>query len=90
LGYFLLKQISNFFAKINFFEKYFVIGIFRFQKWFDIGILAFQIQLRCKYFGLFGLETVFATFSINWASFQSSGHTVQNLWKLNYEHKHLH
>jgi hypothetical protein len=31
----------------------FVVGILRFQKWFDVDVLGFQIQLCCRYSGLF-------------------------------------
>jgi hypothetical protein len=34
----------------------------RFQQWFNVDDLGFQIELCCRYFGLFGLETFGATF----------------------------
>jgi hypothetical protein len=36
----------------------FVVGILSFQKWFDVDVLGFQIELCCRYLGLFGLDTV--------------------------------
>jgi hypothetical protein len=30
-----------------------VVGILRFQKWFVLDVLGFQIELCCRYFGLF-------------------------------------
>jgi hypothetical protein len=39
-----------------------VVGILRFQKWFDVNVLGFQTELCCRYFGLFDLKMVWATF----------------------------
>jgi hypothetical protein len=44
------------------FKTWFIVGILRFQKCFDVDALGFQIELICRYFGLFGTDTVWATF----------------------------
>jgi hypothetical protein len=30
--------------------------------WFDVNVLDFQIELLCRYFGIFGLASVVAIF----------------------------
>ena len=40
---------------LNIFKTLFVVGILRFQKWFGVDVLGFQIELCCRYFGLFWL-----------------------------------
>ncbi len=54
-GYFLFKKIYYIFILRSSFKTWFVVGILRFQKWFDVGVLGFQIELCCRYFGLFCL-----------------------------------
>jgi hypothetical protein len=41
---------------------WFVAGILRFQKWFDVDVLGFQIELCCRYFGLFLTGRLFGLF----------------------------
>jgi hypothetical protein len=55
LAYFLLKGIYYIFTQISRFKTWLVVGILRFQKWFDADVLGFQIELCCRYFGLFWL-----------------------------------
>ncbi len=78
LGYFLLKQIYYIFTLISSFKIWFVVAILSFWKWFDVDDLGFQIELCCGYFGLFCLETVWATFwKIGWFFFKSSRHSLR-------------
>jgi hypothetical protein len=47
------------------FKAGFVVAILKVQKWFVVHVLDFLIESRCRYFDIFGLATVSATFSIN-------------------------
>ncbi len=48
------------------------IGLFlRFQWWFVVDVLGFQIELCCRYFGLFDLATFGAIFE-NFGNFFSN------------------
>ncbi len=56
------------------FKVWFVVGVFGIEKWFDVNVLAFQVELRWRYFGLFGLFC-----QLFWLLFQNlglSGHPV--------------
>ncbi len=56
-------------------KQQFAAWVLKFQKWHDVDVLDFQSELRYRYFGKFGLETVLAFFAKIWAIlFQSSGH----------------
>jgi hypothetical protein len=61
-------------------KTWFVVGILRFQKWFDVDILGFQIELCCRFFGLFVWETFWAIFFLifwsPWYAVQCAG-TIQ-------------
>ncbi len=50
------------------FQNMFAVGI-RFKKWFDVDVLGFQIELCCRYFGLFCLGDFLDYFQKNWANF---------------------
>jgi hypothetical protein len=65
---FFSSKLITFSTKINSFKTWSVVSILRFQRWFDVDVLGFQIQICYRYFGLFCLENVWATFKI-WAIF---------------------
>jgi hypothetical protein len=69
LGYFLIKQIYYIFTSISSFKTWFVVGILGFQKWSYVVVLGFQIELCCRYFGLFCLGDFLSYFLKNWAIF---------------------
>ncbi len=50
-------------------EVWFVVGILRVQNWSDVDPLDFQIELNEGILALFGLATVLAYISKNWAIF---------------------
>jgi hypothetical protein len=53
------------------FKTWFVTGILRFQKWFGVEVLGFQIELCCRYCGLFGLGDCLGYFLKNWVLFSN-------------------
>ncbi len=68
LGYFCLKQVLYIFILIQSFKAWLAVSILRVQKWFDVDILDVQIEVWCKYYGIFGLVT-FCHFFKNFGDF---------------------
>jgi hypothetical protein len=66
LGYFLFKQIYYNLTYISCLKTWFVVSILRFQKWFDVDVLGFQVELCCRYFGLFWFGDCLGYFLENW------------------------
>ncbi len=66
-GYFLLMQIYHIFTYISSFKTWFL----RFQKRFDLDVSGFQIELYCRYFGLFWLGNFLGYFWKIWQFFSS-------------------